>query len=381
MKQMKNKQSLIFAMLFIALSSCSSSPSEGTSISEEDYIKNVVEDDIAFNILQLTDIHWNMTTRFEEATKYLKSVINTAKKKAEDRGEKLNLIAITGDSLLVATKPMADLLYSTIDSFDIPFFVTYGNHDRQGLWNEEWMNENVSSPKRKNSLFTVVKDDVHGVSNYVINWKKNNKTVWQIYSVDTGHYIKKNAFQYTYDYIRDSQIEWFKKQTDFAKESSTYLPSLVFSHIPVREMINAANDEATILEREEKEKTTSPVGSGSTNYVGGYIQEKNDLIGASPVSSNFFSVAEERNVKGMFYGHDHSSDAVFTYGDKKVVIGYGVKSNTELYYTSIDSEIKTTLSGGALYTLHSDTKTFDIEHFYMDYPKEEISFSWKKEAL
>ena len=357
--------------LLALLSSCA----QTSSFPLEDYVREVQSDSSSLQILQLTDIHWNMTTEVEKATAYLDNTIKVAKEKA---GGKIDLIAITGDSLLVATKALASKVYDVIDSWGIPFFVTYGNHDLQGLWSASWMNENVSSPKRQNSLFVDLKDDIHGESNYVINWKKGGKTIWQIYSIDTGHYRAENAVQYNYDYIHEDQIEWFEKEADLAKgEETDYLPSLVFGHIGLPEITEVANIYENELKRaDEMGDPSLSKMDGENAYIGGYYHENNS---PSHVKTRFFESAKSHGVRGMFFGHDHSDDAVFKYQD--VVLGFGVKANTELYYTDgAIGEEEITVTGGALYTLKEEG-TFDIEHIYIDYNNPSNVKGWKKEAL
>ena len=366
---MKKHLFLPATLLLALLSSCSNAASNHQL---SDYIREMSKDSDSFNILQLTDIHWNMTTDVRKATEYLNTTIKVAKDKA---GGKLDLIAVTGDSLLVGTKELADRLYSLIDSWDIPFFVTYGNHDLQGQWSTSWMNENVSAPKRHNSYFVNVNDSMEGESNYVINWKKDGKTVWQIYSIDTGHYISKNPIKYGYNYIHDDQIKWYEEQTDLAKgEESDYLPSIVFGHIPLVEVDTARTN--ALEAAKNAEANDNPVGEVTDGYVGGYTHEK---VGKSFIPSRFHEAMKTHGGKGMFYGHDHSNDLVTKYDG--VVLGYGVKANTELYSTTIMHDGETmTLTGGALYTLKTD-KTFDIEHIYIDYNDSSKVFGWKKESL
>ena len=364
------KHSFITALSLLSiLSSCSSSE---TSHPLEDYVRNLDGNGESFHVLQLTDIHWNMTTQVEKAAEYLNNTIKVAKEKA---GGKIDLIAITGDTLLVATKAIAERVYEVIDSWNIPFFVTYGNHDLQGLWDKAWMNENVSYPKRKNSLFVNMEDNVHGESNYVINWQKDGKTIWQVYSVDTGHYLGNDAVKYGYDYIHEDQVEWFEKETDLAKgNKESYLPSIVFGHIGLPQMTIAADKAEKELQKADE--SGNPNGTGENGYIGGYYHEHNS---PSKVNSSFFESAKTHGVKGMFVGHDHSNDAVFDYED--VLLGYGVKANTELYYSNVNYEGKEmTLTGAALYTLKQEG-TFDIEHIYIDYNDWSNVKGWKKENL
>jgi hypothetical protein len=100
--------------------------------------------------------------------------------------------------------------------------------------------------------------------------------------------------------------------------------------------------------------------------------EQNEKFCPSENASDFFPVAKAHNVKGLFCGHDHSNDLTMTY--EGVVLGYGVKSGTELsfgvsktrtYLPSGQAEAKPLqLIGGSLSLLHGDG-TFDLKHLYV----------------
>ena len=305
-----------------------------------------------FVVLQLTDIHWNYSTNIEEASAYLNNTIRVAK---EEKGH-IDLIEVTGDSLLVANKKIATTLYDLIDSWGIKWAFTFGNHDYEGEWSEAWMNELVSSSHYKNAVLPeeVNKlDDVDGYSNYVINVKWGNDVNWQIYNIDTHNLVQQSG-SYDYDYVHPNQVSWYKSQTELAKKAdNTYTPSIAFFHIPTSEI----ND----MKEEEK--------------IGGIKDEK---YCPGKTFSEFYGVAKERNCRGMFFGHDHSNDIVWKH--EGVVYGYGVKANIELYSTEKDD---VSITGCALYSLHKNG-TFDLEHLIIDYDNMEqgkSSLSWEVKDL
>lgn len=305
-----------------------------------------------FNVLQLTDIHWNYTTNIKEASDYLTNTINVAKEKYGH----IDLLEVTGDSLLLASKKIATTLYDLIDSFNIPWAFTFGNHDYDGDWSIAWMNHHVSSSNYKNALLPEKinkEDEVDGFSNYVINVKWGNELGWQLYNIDTHNLIQEGG-SYDYDFIHDNQVEWYKQEADSAKKDGIYTPALAFLHIPTTE----------IYEFEEK-----------GTVIGGIKDEK---FCPGEHDSKFVKAAKERNLKGMFFGHDHSNDIVWKYDN--IVYGYGVKANTELYNTEKDG---TTLTGCAIYSLHKGG-TFDLEHLVIDYSTKEVASSpltWKENNL
>ena len=183
-----------------------------------------------FVVLQLTDIHWNYSTNIKEASAYLNNTIKVAK---ELKGH-IDLIEVTGDTLLVANKKIATTIYDLIDSWGIKWAFTFGNHDYEGEWSEAWMNELVSSSHYQNAVLPELVnkyDKVDGYSNYVINVKWGNDMNWQIYNIDTHNLVQQSG-SYDYDYVHSNQVEWYKSQTELAKKAdNTYTPSIAFFHI------------------------------------------------------------------------------------------------------------------------------------------------------
>lgn len=306
-------------------------------LNSEAYVVTMKSSHNEFNILQLTDIHWSYNTQIDEASKFLTAIVDAAKK---DKGH-IDLIEITGDSLFIANKFIAAKLYETVNSWDIPFAFTCGNHDYQGHWSADWLNELVSAGSNALFPYSATKhDNVSGETNYVINVQWNNKDTWQLYHLDTKNLINSGG-SYDYDYIRDDQVEWYKAQTDASKaKNGKYLPSITYCHIPTIEIYDYS-------------KTTP---------VGGVVQEDDPYFFPGNHPSDYLEVALERNMKGMFFGHDHSNDAVWKYKD--ALLGYGVKANYELYYTS-DKDTNKTLTGGAIVSLKQD-ETYTLKHFYID---------------
>lgn len=331
---MKRKALLSLLLLVPVVASC-----KGAELAPKDsneYIATINAGSDDFVILQLADIHWTYNTLVEPAKKYLNKVVSEAIK---EKGH-VDLIELTGDQTFIANKNIATQLYDFIDSFEIPWVFNYGNHDLQGSWSTKWLNDTVYGHKHNVNKF--VYDDVAGDTNFVINVKWQDDYKWQIYHIDTKSLTIQNG-SYTYDYITDDQVEWYKAQTDKDKGSNPkYTPSLTYCHIPPKEILKIADGEGTIL--------------------GGVIQENEPYYFPSDIDSAFMKYAEERNCKGVFFGHDHSNDAVWKY--KNMAFGYGVKANTELYSTT--NEEGKTLTGGSLVTIHKGSESYELMHYYID---------------
>lgn len=327
----------------LALSSCGVPP---VALDSEDYVTNLEMEGDEFRVLQLTDIHWSFNTDMKAQSAYLTALVEYAKP---------DCLMITGDSLLDATKDIATRLYSLIDSFNIPYGVTYGNHDMQGLWSTKWMNELISSGE--NAIFKPVNDRLHGETNFVANVKKDGKTVWQLYGIDSNTYVQR-GLTYEYDRIQESQVEWYVAQAEKAKRENggQYVPAMSYFHIPLWEWAEAwyLNPEGELGELNEKH----------TNVVAG-LTDGRDPIPFYPgdKDSTFFEEASVRGMKGMFTGHDHANDWVGMY--EGVLVGYGVKTGNELYYSKSKKFEGFDLIGGSLASLKTDG-SFKLEHIYMD---------------
>lgn len=328
---------LLLPFALLSLTGCGkNTPSLSAYVSALPFAEN-------FSVLQLTDIHWSTLTDRTHQKAYLSQVIEAAKK-SSPTGD-IGLIMVTGDCTLLGSKDVVKDLFDFIASYNIPFAVTWGNHDRESAYSMAWLDALVSSyPK---SLYKDLDDEVTGRSNYVISLTESGKAVWQIYSLDSGSYEPSSTpLRYSYDRIHPDQSAWFAKEADDASN----VPSLAYFHIPTREW-------QEVYEKKAYSKKAF---------------EQNEKFCPSENASDFFPVAKAHNVKGLFCGHDHSNDLTMTY--EGVVLGYGVKSGTELsfgvsktrtYLPSGQTEAKPLqLIGGSLSLLHGDS-TFDLKHLYV----------------
>ncbi len=336
---MKHKQ-LAFLLAVLFLSSCQT---EGALEKPYEEYRNVLSfKEETFNILQLTDIHWTYVTKIKEAKDYLETLFLDAKK---EKGH-IDLVAVTGDFFLEANKSIAKELFSLLSSWDTPIAITYGNHDKEGEWSLDWLNKMVSTSK--NFIAKTIDDNIYGDTNYYIDIQDGTNLLWQIYMIDSNSLAPKNFLRYQYDCVHEDQVRWMKGVADRSKKGSSYLPSLGFLHIPPKEYGSAEE----IL---KKDPSKSLLG------------ENHEKACPTLISSSFFETAKEINMKGMFFGHDHANDSVTEY--EGMLMGYGVKSNTELYYHKDEKGF--TLTGYAVYELRKD-QSWSIQHTYVDYSTKEV---------
>ncbi len=286
-----------------------------------------------FTILQLTDIHLGITTNLKEQEQYLNNLIDAASP---------HMIVITGDTFMNASKNEVDFIYSYFDSLNIPWSIVWGNHDRQGFYAPNYVVDELS--KYQNVIFTNLKnDDVYGDSNYVVNLKDENETIWRLYMLDSNSYYDEGSIAYNYDIIRPDQIKWYEKAINY--EEGFNIPSLMFIHIPLPELSYAIEE--------------LKVNPHAYEYKG---ELKEDSWPGYKNSHMFETIKKYHSTKGVFFGHDHLNTFAVNYED--VILSYGVKSTNKIYHDAL-------ALGGQVITLPRDGSFSldNLERIYLTYEK------------
>lgn len=337
----------------LSISSCSSIHYETASyVKELDYHEG-------YKILQLTDIHWSLSSNIDIESAFLSKVISEASP---------DLIICTGDSFMDASASTVDTLYNFMDSKNIPWTVTFGNHDTQGLYSPSYVATRMLSTR--NGVFTYLSDDdIYGDSNYILNLVKQGEVKWQLYCLDSNSYINNGITDYNYDYIHQDQISWYENAiTDTNKGSSQIVPSLAFFHIPLPEFGEAwaslpVSDQIGLYNGSTGVKTqVIKEGKQAATYIFG---EMNEESCPSKVNNGFFDSAKKmKSTKGIFVGHDHINAFAVEYDG--ITLSYGLKSGDGCYYQDFSVDGVTPFTGGQLITLKDDG-TFDLSHVSVAY--------------
>lgn len=361
MRKTKILPSLLLVML---LCSCTANK----NVSLEDY-QNELEYTDSFTICTLNDIHLSILSDTDLEFEYLTNVIyshalldgvdvNTASEEVLSEYAP-SMLMINGDAFQTADKSLVKRFFNYIDSLYIPFAFTYGNHDLHGLYGETYIDSIIK--KCQNSLLLNPKDDVFGNANYVINLKKNEDTMWQVYVLDSNTY--KGLMDY--DIIHDDQIEWYKNQVVEATTNNggTPVPSLMFFHIPVEEFYEAWSLETDGQNTHHPDSSFDGYNASSTFWMGegvSYGYGENDL---------FETAQELGSTKAFICAHDHINVTDFAYNKDNngtIRLIYGVKTGHGIYH---DERIM----GCAFYTLNEDGSftnervnvSYDYEAFIM----------------
>ncbi|MBO4856784.1 MAG: metallophosphoesterase [Bacilli bacterium] len=289
-------------------------------------------------VLQLTDTHIGDKDNVPLHEKFMDLTINEAKANGG-----LDLIVITGDVFTFASKSTAKQFLDWVDSHEIPWTLTFGNHDEQCWFSIDWLTD-VLNNYGPRCLFLDKQDDtIQGNANFAINCYKNNTLFEQFILMDSNRYNYKGYFGY--DYFKQDQIDWYSRLVEHTKvmNSNTVLPSLMFYHIPLPEVRDAweaaKNDSSLIL---------NPVGEG----------QQNEEPCNPDYNSHFYDVIKEKgSTHGMYFGHDHINNYIINYDG--IHFGYGIKATDRVY--ADDSML-----GGRVIVIHDD-HSLDYEDIYHTY--------------
>ena len=339
----------------------------------EDYVLTMQYHD-NFNILQLTDIHWNVNTSATASMRYLDGLLKEANDHivaTQGAGAKIDLVELTGDMFMLANSyhlsTFINYFEKKAEEYGFLYAPIWGNHDRHSLYNPNELAKRFANAAH--CLYIEFTDDLYGRSNFVINLTedgtKNSAVAWMIANIDSGASFSETELSVfrDYDYIRPEQTDWFISEHAKAGES---VPAIAYYHIPQDE--NAA-----------AWKAVSEDGAAIKNKF--FCLEEFADNGNEEYASDFIDRAGKHNLKAAFMGHAHNVDWTFENEDG-VVIGLGVKTGDELYFAHIDvnSEDEAVqaglasvgitenfdLIGASLVTLTDKSGSFDLEHLYFN---------------
>ena len=338
-----------------------------------------------FNILQLTDIHWNANTSTIASKQYIDKVLKEVNRKLKaEQGDdaRIDLIEITGDQFMLANTYHVDTFMSYFEAkakeYNFMYTVIWGNHDRHGLYNPNWLSSQFK--KAEHCIYIEPEDNLYGRSNFVINLttdgSKEAETKWQLVNLDSGASFSETALSpfRDYDYIRKDQTDWWLKE--HAKVGET-VPTIAYYHIP----------------QDDNQKAWDAIQNDATYKNKFFKLEEFASNESEEYASDFIKEGRNHNLKAAFMGHAHNVDWTVDYDG--VVLGLGVKTGPELYFAHIDAnttdpDMKKGLDslsdpisenfdliGASLVTLQ-DSDNFDLEHLYLNERANGDFIRWEK---
>ena len=284
-------------------------------------------------ILQLNDIHIGDKDNRQLHYDFLDLTIKRANP---------DLIVLDGDIFTFASRYTARELFTFIDSYNVPWTCTFGNHDEQCYFSIDWLTGYLND-FGSNCLFKDIQDDdVYGNANFAINIMKDGEVFETVVMMDSNRYNFGEYFGY--DYIKQNQIDWYESLIKhIGDEAGHTVPSLAFFHIPFPEFAEA-------WEANEK-------GEANAELI---VGEKNEKVCCPDINTGLFAKMEELgSTKGVFCAHDHINDYTIKYGEQGIYLSYGVHSTNRIYYSD-------KMLGGQLIILKEDN-SFYIEHLFSRY--------------
>lgn len=286
-----------------------------------------------FKIMQITDIQ-EIPAVSPDTSALLEAAVEA---------EKPDLVIYTGDQIKgygVTYKgkgkelenAVAQTIYKLLEPVtkrNIPFAVTFGNHDRQvGISNKEQF-ENIykALPNCVGEQPAELSDDGGTCCIPIKASDGSNRDVFNLYLFDSGTDAKGGGYE-PFD-VRI--IDWYKKTREKLKaENGAYVPSIVFQHIPLCEYYNVL--------KQVKKTAKGAIRAFRTHkneyYVLGDTCRKGDMLLEPPSIPNentgeFDAISEKGDVMAVFVGHDHKNSFVGRY--KNVDLGFTQSSGFNVY--------------------------------------------------
>jgi hypothetical protein len=265
-----------------------------------------------------------------------------------------DLVVFNGDNISRGPKTPEDVrtaintIVAPVDARNIPWFITFGNHDEEhtpdsgvdkegmlAIYRSYRHNMNKPSPK-----------DVYGAGtmHVLIYGSHERYPVFNIWGLDSGSNAPKEIAGQTiandlipqgtgmpgWDWIRPSVIAWYSTTSErLEKTFGKKIPSLMFFHIPLHEF-------RAMYENGERH---------------GVIGERNEDECPGAFNSGMFATLLERgDVKGVFVGHDH----VNTYSGNYFGIALGYAPGVGFDTYGLAGNDKNRLRGARVFLLRED---------------------------
>lgn len=252
-----------------------------------------------FKIAQFTDLHLNGEKPEGTAPVYecVNHILDT---------EHPDFIIFTGDIVCCGkgTGICLDKLLAMVNDTKIPFGIVFGNHDDE---RDSTREELMAIAQRYSFNCSVdAEPSIYGVSNYVLPVLSSDgtKEAALLYCLDSNAYSVMDGVD-GYDYIHRDQVDWYVKQSEaHRKLNGKALPALAFFHIPIPEYKEASLFEETNIYGIRGEHVASPFLN----------------------SGLFTAMKEQKDVMGVFVGHEHDND--FIVGWKGLTLAYGRYAGT-----------------------------------------------------
>ena len=255
--------------------------------------KLTYNEDGSFRVLVLADVHMTVS---DENAKKVQDVKDRIKMLVDK--EKPNLVILTGDNTIYSKsteglKTNLDAIVGYIEEKQIPWCHTYGNHD------DEYgaLGKISQQPIYESYEYCISKDEdpMAGTGNYVHGvYKADGSLGAVIYCLDSGTYASAGG----YDYIKDSQISWYKETSELLEEynNGEAVKGIMAFHIPLKENVT--------IYKSRDDKTVVTEYSGAANEA---------MCPSNTDTTLLETILDRGDIKAIVTGHDHVNDYMLNY--------------------------------------------------------------------
>ena len=279
--------------------------------------KLTFNEDGSFRILQINDFQDRDTTN-AESLKFL----NNALDKYEP-----DLVVLVGDQLNERfpgvneekIKAAISNQVSPMEERGIPFIFTFGNHDRD--YNNIMSMEEQAAFYRGFSCCYANTDGVDGGTYNTLIYGNDGITPrLNIYMMDTHGVDDAKG-------VNSEQIDWYINTSNSLKEMNggKYVPSLVFQHIPIKEIYKLLKVVPADTPGALKSKFYDyyHILDENAEWIGdrNIMRESPGCENPEKITGQYESWLEQGDIIGAYFGHDHINTFVGRTEDG-VVLGY-----------------------------------------------------------
>lgn len=327
------------------VSSVESTHSVKITLDDDGFYSLSSEGDEDIKILQLTDIHFSCS--------YVTYMLDCAAVDAVYalvKETRPDLIVLTGDiiSPIVYTGAtgnsalMARAISALFAKMEIPWIFVYGNHDDEGFMSKAELSEYFAA--QPFSLFLKGPDTIDGEGNSVIKVKNEDGTLRHaLFFLDSN-----GGSVMGYDNPHENQIEWYKETVDRLRAAYGEFESVLYQHIPPKQM-------QTLADAYEK-------GDENVEKLYGELVELNKRVAYGEDHGLYDALLEKQTTKFVFFGHDHTNLAAFRDKNDGIVLSYSPSIDFSTYPSTRFTSFQ---RGGTLVFLSKDGKA-RTEQIYSD---------------
>lgn len=308
------------------------------TLTVQDGYATLVKEEGSFKVLGFTDMHLdhkqekgNFTMEF-----FIRNVV----------AEKPDLVILDGDNFTSAfNERRARRFAEMMEDMGIYWAFVLGNHEGDNIWSISRARMVRILSKYPHCLVdastkhTASGEKVWGNGNYIINLADETGHVTQsLFFMDSGADMsKEDLAKYdaefedkghnSYDYIKPSQIQWYKESVKALSALYPGTSSTLYMHIALPEYKTAY--ESITGENEVTQNIPTP---GTKDAEGNMwiTGSRRETICCSGHNSGLFDAIKELgHTRAVFVGHDHINDFIVMY--QGILLGYNESSGYSSY--------------------------------------------------